>query len=316
MDVTTFTLSSGGTSLTSQVTYDAASQAAVLSGPLLPARTYDATVLTGIRDVGGTALPAAHAWSFTTRTWQPVVFDQSGGDYTSLAVHGSGRVHVSYWYGTNGDLKYATCAANCTTAANWEAVAVDQGGFLGGYTSLAVDASDRVHVSYYDGTNNDLKYATCAASCTTAANWQTVAVDQSGFVGPYTSLAVDASGRVHVSYYDGTNGDLKYATCAASCTSAGSWQTVAVDQSQNVGQYTSLAVDASGRVHVSYYDETNGDLKYTTCAASCTTAASWQTVAIDQSGDVGYFTSLALDGNGGVHVSYFDRTNVDLKYIR
>src|SRR5438876_514378 len=89
-----------------------------------------------------------------------------GGD--GGPVPGSGRVHVSYWYGTNGDLKYAAFAANCTTAANWEAVAVDRGGFLGGYTSLAVDASDRVHVSYYDGTNNDLKYATCAASCTTA----------------------------------------------------------------------------------------------------------------------------------------------------
>src|SRR5437667_55015 len=227
VDVTTFTLSTGGTSLTSQVTYDAASQAAVLSGPLLPGRTYDATALTGIRDVGGTALPAAHAWSFTTRTWQPVVFDQSGGDYTSLAVHGSGRVHVSYWYGTNGDLKYATCAANCTTAANWEAVAVDQDQIVGVYTSLAVDASGRVHVSYYDETNGDLKYATCAASCTTAANWQSVAVDQSGFVGPYTSLGVDGSGRVHVSYHDGTNGDLKYTSYAESSRTAGSGPTPA-----------------------------------------------------------------------------------------
>ena len=260
----TFTLSSGGTSLTSQVTYDAATKAAVLSGPLLPGTTYDATVLTGIQDAGGRPLAAAHAWSFTTRTWQPV--------------------------------------------------AVDQTGVVGTFTSLAVDGSGRVHVSYEDDTNGDLKYATCAASCTTATNWQTVPVDQSG--GYDTSLGVDGNGRLHVSYLDPTNADLKYATCAASCTTATSWQTAVIDHSWNVGYHTSLAVDGSGRVHVSYQDQTNYDLKYATCAASCTIATSWQTAVVDdhrQSGLVGWYTSLAVDGNGAVHVSYFSGV---LKYIR
>ena len=312
----TFTLSSGGTSLTSQVTYDAANKAAALSGPLLPGTTYDATVLTGIQDAGGRPLAAAHAWSFTTRTWQPVAVDQTGvvGTFTSLAVDGSGRVHVSYEDDTNGDLKYATCAASCTTAASWHTVTVDQVGSVGQEGSLAVDGDGRVHVSYFDLTNADLKYATCAASCTTATSWQTVAVDQAGDVGDYSSLAVDGDGRVHVSYLDFTNSDLKYATCAASCTTATNWQTVPVDQSG--GYDTSLGVDGNGRLHVSYQDQTNYDLKYATCAASCTIATSWQTAVVDdhrQSGLVGWYTSLAVDGNGAVHVSYFSGV---LKYIR
>ena len=310
----TFTLSSGGTSLTSQVTYDAANKAAALSGPLLPGTTYDATVLTGIQDAGGRPLAAAHAWSFTTRTWQPVAVDQTGvvGTFTSLAVDGSGRVHVSYEDDTNGDLKYATCAASCTTAASWHTVTVDQVGSVGQEGSLAVDGDGRVHVSYFDLTNADLKYATCAASCTTATSWQTAAVDQAGDVGDYSSLAVDGDGRVHVSYLDFTNSDLKYATCAASCTTATNWQTVPVDQSG--GYDTSLGVDGNGRVHVSYLDPTNADLKYATCAASCTTATNWQTAVIDHSWNVGYHTSLAVDGSGRVHVSYQDQTNYDLKY--
>ena len=310
----TFTLSSGGTSLTSQVTYDAANKAAALSGPLLPGTTYDATVLTGIQDAGGRPLAAAHAWSFTTRTWQPVAVDQTGvvGTFTSLAVDGSGRVHVSYEDDTNGDLKYATCAASCTTAASWHTVTVDQVGSVGQEGSLAVDGDGRVHVSYFDLTNADLKYATCAASCTTATSWQTVAVDQAGDVGDYSSLAVDGDGRVHVSYLDFTNSDLKYATCAASCTTATNWQTVPVDQSG--GYDTSLGVDGNGRLHVSYLDPTNADLKYATCAASCTTATNWQTAVIDHSWNVGYHTSLAVDGSGRVHVSYQDQTNYDLKY--
>ena len=113
-----------------------------------------------------------------------------------------------------------------------------------------MDGDGRVHVSYLDFTNSDLKYATCAASCTTATNWQTVPVDQSG--GYDTSLGVDGNGRLHVSYLDPTNADLKYATCAASCTTATSWQTAVIDHSWNVGYHTSLAVDGSGQVHVSY----------------------------------------------------------------
>ena len=358
----TFTLSTGASDLASQVAYDAGRKAAVLSGPILPGKTYDATVLTGIRDVGGTPLPAAHAWSFTTRTWQPVAVDQTGtvGRYSSLAVDGTGQVHVSYFDDTNSELKYATCAASCTTAATWQTVTVDQGGGsynslavdgtggvhvsyrdgtdlkyascaancmtaaswatvvvdqggdLGAYTSLALDGSGRVHVSYSDGTNVDLKYATCAGSCTTAANWQTVAIDQSGFVGVYTSLAVDGSGRVHVSYQG--DADLKYATCPASCSTAANWTTVIVDAGGYAGAYSSVAVDGSGRLHVSYFEETTADLRYATCAAGCTTAGNWQTVAADQTGDVGYSTSLALDASGRVHVSYADFTNGDLKY--
>jgi hypothetical protein len=144
---------------------------------------------------------------------------------------------------------------------------VDAAGSVGLYTSLAVDASGRLHVSYYDGTNADLKYATCAADCALTANWQAATVDAAGNVGFYTSLAVDAGGRLHVSYYDGTNGELKYATCAAACELAANWQTVTVDADGLAGFFTSLAVDASGRLHVSYYDDFFGNLKYATCAA-------------------------------------------------
>src|SRR5207244_1182118 len=163
------------------------------------------------------------------------------GDYTSLAVDGSGRVHVSYSDGTNVDLKYATCAASCTTAANWQTVVVDQTGFVGAYTSLAVDGSGRVHVSYQGDadpqyptraaagagpalpssahvTTVHLTCAPCADSFAPAPTWHTVAGARPGFVGAYTSLAGHGSRRLHVSYQG--HADLKYATCPAGCTVA------------------------------------------------------------------------------------------------
>jgi hypothetical protein len=75
-----------------------------------------------------------------------------------------------------------------------------------GQRSLALDAAGRPHISYYDSTNDDLKYAYFDGTA-----WQIETVDSAGWVGYYTSLELDSFGRPHISYYDGTNGDLKYA---------------------------------------------------------------------------------------------------------
>jgi hypothetical protein len=181
----------------------------------------------------------------------------------------------------------------------WVISTVDSTGVTGFYTSVAVDPQNKVHISYHDGTNLDLRYVTNASG-----PWVTTTIDSTGDVGTFTSLAVDPQGYIHISYYDATNQDLKYATNAS-----GPWVTTTIDSSGDVGKFTSIAVDPQGHVHIAYYDYSITDLKYAT-----NTTGPWVITTIDNSCDVGAHTSLALDSQDKVHISYFDACNYDLKY--
>ncbi|MCJ7489571.1 MAG: carboxypeptidase regulatory-like domain-containing protein, partial [Thermoplasmata archaeon] len=164
---------------------------------------------------------------------------------------------------------------------------------------IAVDSNNRIHISHW-GWPTALKYATNASG-----SWVNSTIDSTGRVGYSTSIAVDSSDGIHISYCDSTNYDLKYAT-----NSSGSWVNSAIDSAGSVGRDTSIAVDSNDRIHISYYDATNTALKYATDASG-----SWVNSTIDSTNDVGGCTSIAVDSNDGIHISYYDGTNSALKYV-
>ncbi len=188
-------------------------------------------------------------------------------------------------------------------------ITVDATGTVGQHTSLAIVGGNPA-VSYYDATNNDLKFV--RATDANGTTWGTpVTLDATGFVGSYTSLAI-VDGNPAISYYDGTNNDLKFVR--ASDASGSVWGTpLTLDASGAVGLYTSLAI-VNGNPAISYFDATNEDLKF--IRASDASGSTWGTpLTPDATGDVGGDTFLAVvDGNPAI--SYTDGGFYRLKFVR
>ncbi|NIN36310.1 MAG: hypothetical protein GTO60_14950, partial [Gammaproteobacteria bacterium] len=253
-------------------------------------------------------------------SWVETVVESIGnaGKFSSIAIDSSGKAHISYYYDSNfRDLYYATNditpgTGNCG-GTDWECERVDgSGSDVGTYTSIAMDSSDTIHISYYDAGNEALKYATG-----TSGSWSIKTVDSSANVGILTSIALDSStpdNKAHIAYYDLDGGNLKYATNnvapgTGNCTDT-DWNCETVDTgggSGDVGYDNSIVIDSLNNAHISYYDFDSDNLKYATG-----TFGSWSIETVDTGG--GEFTSIARDSSDTIHISYHDATNGDLKY--
>jgi hypothetical protein len=249
----------------------------------------------------------------TTDLHQPVIptsartLDSTGnvGFHTSIAIGLDGNPIISYYDGTNRDLKVAACDdPTCTTSTN---STLDSTGDVGGFTSIAIGLDGNPIISYYDNTNRDLKVAACDdPTCTTSTN---TAIDSTGDVGYYTSIAIGLDGNPIISYYDNTTGDLKIAACTnPTCTTS---IITPIDTTGEVGWHTSIAIGTNGNPIISYQDGTNADLKVAACTNTiCTTSVN---TTLDSTGFVGYQASIAIGRNGVPVISHKEQLDGDLK---
>ena len=78
--------------------------------------------------------------------------------------------------------------ASPALSLTWSIETVDRIGFVGEYTSLALDGSDNPRISYRDAFNYDLKYAAWSGS-----SWDIETVDGYGFSAGHAVFVAEFS---------------------------------------------------------------------------------------------------------------------------
>jgi len=250
---------------------------------------------------------------WTPGGWMRQVVDGAGdaGAAVALALDRADRPHLAY-YRENNDGAGRSLRHARWIGAQWEITTVAALTSTARFISIALDGADWPQISYYDTSAQDLHYIRWTGDA-----WEKIQVDRDGDVGAGSSLALDGDGHPHISYYvyDTVRGALRYA--AWDGIAGHPWAIQVVDDVEDVGGYTSLALDGAGRPVISYRDFTHGDLKLARGAAVASAAdgvAAWQIETVDAEGDVGAFTSLALDGAAQPRILYYDLSNNALRY--
>lgn len=236
------------------------------------------------------------------------------GKYASMAIAGDGQVWIGYQDTSNGTLKFAHKGDG-----TWETGLADAGGGpsadAGYWASLAFDKGGAPIIAHFDNSKGNLRVARWGGSSFTGA----VAAEGESFdppdtaadpslvdaqVGEYAKLYVGSDGTEYIAYYDRAYGALRLAT-----GTGGSYTLTTVDDSGDVGQWPSIAMDGS-TLWIAYQDVGNQDLK-----VAYGTPGDFTTETVDVGDHAGADSAIFVD-SGAVGILYFDGFNNDMKLAR
>ena len=305
--------------------------------------------------------PALEPWTKGVIDWGTGTFL---GQHVSIDHYErNGRAYISYYDATHGNLKLAyevlPGTGNCPGNADWKCDTVDSGFIfmgdshdVGQYSSIDVidDTTTwvlpqgdlnlapilyhyaKIGISYYDDTDNALKFALWSCESSNSCSWAITEIDDDtgtfpDSIGQYSSFhfgsddtpviyyrqynSLSSSGKVRQAYLTGTFSGH----CGAG------WHCETVAQSLMVTAYgTHISADGNS---VAYYDGGSDQLMLATPSGTgygsgCGITNYWNCVVIDNGGlfgDVGKFVSLhAGDASHPTQMAYYDAVKGKVKY--
>jgi hypothetical protein len=252
----------------------------------------------------------ATVMTYNGTSWETVGsagFSANTAYLISLAIDGNNKLYVVFRDGAN--VNKATVMTYNNLSGEWETVG--SAGFSIGSAnspSLAIDVNNKLYVSFSDGGNS--YKATTMTYNNLSGEWETVG--SAGFSNGsanYTSLDIDGNNKLYVAFSDGGN-SYKVTTMTYNDLS-GEWEAVGSSGfSNDSANYTSLAIDGNNKLYVAFQDEAN--INSATVMTYNDLSGEWEAVGSSGfSASTAYLTSLAIDGNNKLYVSFSDNTDGD-----
>jgi hypothetical protein len=170
--------------------------------------------------------------------------------------------------------------------------------------SLALDGDGFPALTYFEAVDGDLVFASFDGSA-----WSMEVVASEGTVGMFSSLAFDAEGQPHISFFEtaeATTGIIHYASRDAD----GGWTVEEIAELDDVElgmtgtrRNSAIAVDATGVPHVVLSDRSV--LSYAVRGVD-----GWEVEELAQAGaaPLGQLVSFQLGADGAPHLSFFEIT--------
>jgi hypothetical protein len=233
--------------------------------------------------------------SWIGSTWNIQTIDSSDNlSAISLFLDSNDNPSLSYMAGSS--LNYASWAGS-----TWNIQTIDSRCNVGGGSnSLFLDSIGNPHLAY--SAQGSLKYASWIGS-----TWNIQTIDSGSFAS--CSLKLDSTDNPHISYHDMSNitnlsiTSLKYASWIGS-----TWNIQIIDSKGHVGGFNSLALDDEDNPCISYYKSItkianltrieDGDLMFAKWNGT-----NWTTETVISTGEVGQYSSLALDSEQNPHLA-------------
>jgi hypothetical protein len=205
--------------------------------------------------------------------WDCEVVDSALGTYggmPSLALTTTGKAVISYYDSIGLRLRLATqvdtsgtgCAGS-TNAGKWKCIDIDTGlpfGFI--YSSLVLQSDTEARISYSTNYLSKLEFASVTLPSGTPSidiaasdngGWENSMVLYQGIPWIAYNDYTDSHISLHLTHWVGVNN--------GNCGYDSAWQCEILDNTGSVGLHPFFVINTAGMAYISYYDESNGDLK-------------------------------------------------------
>lgn len=257
-----------------------------------------------------------------------------------LYVYGSAHLIVDvagYYTDHNHDDRYYTKAQTYTQSEVEAALTansndllsglmlstlVDIKGDVGRYSDIAIGVDGLPIISHFVDSDFDLRITHCENIACTRSSSHVIDGSTAGHesVGGYTSIAIGNDGLPIISHQDFTQGSsgsaLRVSHCNdIECSSAVSTNVDAggIGTPGNIGNYTSIAIGSDGFPVISHQNASTKTLRVTHCNDVACIGGDETSTMVDNGGEVGYFSSLAIGSDGLPVISHQDRSILVLR---